>query len=222
MLVLAVLLLLAIPILPPAMNGSDYFATRLMVFPWLAAIAAAAGYPKPERFTRVVPAFAVLLAALTLVPAEIFFRPVARELAGLEMQALPAHSEGLAMMDPAMLKAVRVQHQLGFNPYLWSGALPIRRADDVMLNSPFMDQKITPLMPAAGGALLINQMASADEAEHLINGNIDLLALPQPVRSRLLASTAFVVYIGAPSDAVSERLARYHCEGHGWYLVCLQ
>jgi hypothetical protein len=222
MLVLAVLLLLTIPILPPAMNGSDYFATRLMVFPWFAAIAAAAGYAKPERFTRVVPAFAVLLAALTLVPAEIFFRPVARELAGLEMQALPAHSEGLAMMDPAMLKAVRVQHQLGFNPYLWSGALPIRRADDVMLNSPFMDQKITPLMPAAGGALLINQMASADEAEHLINGNIDLLALPRPVRSRLLASTAFVVYVGTPNDAVSERLARYHCEGHGWYLVCLQ
>ena len=64
---------------------------------------------------------------------------------------LPEHSEGLAVLDPAMLKAVRVQHQLGFNPYVWSGALPFLHADDVMLNSPFMDQKITPLMPAPGG-----------------------------------------------------------------------
>jgi hypothetical protein len=222
MLLLAVALLLAIPILPPSMNGSDYFATRLMIIPWLAAIVAAAGYAAPERLNRIVPVLAVVLAIFTLVPAEIFFRPVAKQLAGLEMQPLPAHSEGLAMMDPAMLKGVRVQHQLGFNPYLWSGALPIRRADDVMLNSPFMDQKITPLMPAAGGDLLIARMPSADEAERLINGNIDLLVLPPAVRSGLLASTRFVVYVGTPGDAVSQSLAAYHCASHDWYLICLQ
>ena len=222
MLTLAVALLLAIPILPPAMNGSDYFAIRLMIIPWLAAIVAAAGYATPARFNRVVPVFAVLLAMFTLVPAEMFFRPVAKQLAGLEMQPLPLHSRGLAMMDPAMLKGVRVQHQLGFNPYLWSGALPIRRADDVMLNSPFMDQKITPLMPAAGGDLLINRMSSADEAERLINGNINLPALPPAVRSGLLASTGFVVYVGTPDYAASQSLAAYHCASHDWYWICLQ
>ena len=222
MLVLAVALLLAIPILPPAMNGSDYFAIRLMIIPWLAAIVAAAGYATPARFNRVVPVFAVLLAMFTLVPAEMFFRPVAKQLAGLEMQPLPLHSRGLAMMDPAMLKGVRVQHQLGFNPYLWSGALPIRRADDEMLNSPFMDQKITPLMPAAGGDLLINRMSSADEAERLINGNINLPALPPAVRSGLLASTGFVVYVGTPDYAASRSLAAYHCASHEWYWICLQ
>ena len=91
-----------------------------------------------------------------------------------EHQLLPEHTEGLAVLDPAMLKAVRVQHQLGFNPYVWSGALPFLHADDVMLNSPFMDQKITPLMPAPGGDLLIDRMSSPDEAERLINGNVDL------------------------------------------------
>ena len=218
MLVLAVGLLLAIPVLPPSMNGSDFFAQRLMIVPWLAAIAAAAGNLWRPRF---IPVFAVVLAILTLVPAEIFFRPVARQLVALENQPLPSHAAGLAVMDSAMLKGVRVQHQLGFNPYLWSGALPIRQADDVMLNSPFMDQKITPLMPAPGGDLLIDQMSSPEEAERLINGNVDLVGLPPAIRSDLLASTRFVVYVGTPNGPVSQSLSRYSCMGHGWYVVCV-
>ena len=221
MLMLGVALLLAIPLLPPSMNGSDFFAQRLMIVPWLAALAAASGYAQPLRLARVVPLFTVTLTILILVPAEVYFRPVARQLVALENQALPSDSEGLAILDPGMLKAVRVQHQLGFNPYLWSGALPIRHAGDVMLNSPFMDQKITPLMPVPGGDLLINRVGSPEEAERLINGNIDLPALPAAIRSALLASTGFVVYVGTPNEAVSRILARYTCTSHGWYMVCL-
>ena len=217
MLLLAVGILVALPVLPPSMNGSDFFAQRLMIVPWLAVIVAASRDPRPPRF---VPVFAVLLAILTLLPAEIFFRPVARQLVALENQPLPQHTTGLAIMDSAMLRTTRVEHQLGFNPYLWSGALPIRQADDIMLNSPFMDQKITPLMPAPGGDLLIDRMSSPEEAERLINGNVDLLVLPPLIRSGLLASTGFVIYVGPPTDAVRQTLARYSCVSHGWYLVC--
>jgi hypothetical protein len=228
MLILAVAILLAIPILPGSMNGSDFFSQRLMIFPWLGAIAAAGGYASPRRLARVAPVFAVLLTLTTLAPAEIFFRPVARQLLALENQPLPAHAEGLAILDPAMLKAVRVQHQLGFNPYLWSGALPFLHADDVMLNSPFMDQKITPLMPAPGGNLMIDRMSSPEEAERLINGNIDLPGLPPAIRSPLLASTGLVVFIGVPAEVdqglaplVGNTLAAdYACTSHAWYLVC--
>jgi hypothetical protein len=124
-----------------------------------------------------------------------------------------------------MLKAVRVQHQLGFNPYLWSGALPLLQANDVMLNSPFMDQKITPLMPAAGGNLLIDQMPSPEEAERLINGNINLQALPTATRSELLASTGVVVFVGTPADVsqgMAPLAAGYQCTSYDWYLVCLR
>ncbi len=226
---LAVLVLLAIPVLPSAMNGSDFFSQRLMIFPWLAVLAAAGGYTSPRRLSRGVPAFAILLALTALVAAEVFFRPVAHDLFALEHQALPQHTRGLAILDPAMLKAVRVQHQLGFNPYLWSGALPFLHANAVMLNSPFMDQKITPLMPTAGGDLLIDQMSSPDQAEHLINGNIDLPALPTAVRSALLRSTQAIVFVGTPEDvargmapiAGEGAAAAFSCTAHGWYLVCL-
>jgi hypothetical protein len=229
MLILAVAILAAIPILPPSMNGSDYFSQRLMILPWLGAIAAAGGYATPHRLARSAPLFAVALTMTTLLPAEIFFRPVAHQLFALEHQPLPEHARGLALLDPAMLKAVRLQHQLGFNPYLWSGALPFLHADDVMLNSPFMDQKITPLMPTPGGDLLIDRMSSPEEAERLINGNLDLPSLPPAMRSTLLASTGLVVFVGTPA-AVEQGLepltgkslaAHYACTSHAWYLVCV-
>jgi hypothetical protein len=228
MLILATAILLAVPILPPSMNGSDFFSQRLMIVAWLGAIAAAGGYAAPQRLRAIAPAFAVALAVTTLTPAEFFFRPVARQLFALENQALPEHAEGLAILDPAMLKAVRVQHQLGFNPYLWSGVLPFVHADDVMLNSPFMDLKISPLMAAPGGDLLIDRISSTDQAERLINGNVDLPSLPPEVRSSLLASTQLVVFIGVPATLEQgltpligqEVAARYACSSYAWYVVC--
>jgi hypothetical protein len=228
MLIGAVALLFAIPILPPSMNGSDYFSQRLMIFPWLGAIAAASGYATPRRLSRIAPLLAVVLTLTTLLPAEIFIRPVSHQLVALEQQPLPRHTAGLAILDPAMLKAVRVQHQLGFNPYLWSGVLPFIHADDVMLNSPFMDQRITPLMPAAKSDLLIGKVGSAEEAERLINGNIDLPSLPAAARSSVLDSTGVIIFVAIPTD-VEQGLApltgkalanNYSCASHKWYLVC--
>ena len=225
---LGVAMLIAIPILPPAMNGSDFFAQRLMIFPWLCAIAAAGGYARPRQLLRWVGVFAVFFTLSTLLPAEFFFRPVARQLFALEHQPLPEHTQGLALLDPAMLKAVRVEHQLGFNPYLWSGALPLLHAGDIMLNSPFMDQKITPLMPAPGGDLLIDQMTSAEQAERLINGNIDLPALPPQIRDTLLASSRVVVLVATPLSLRQglapligpQTAAGFVCSNYTWYLIC--
>ncbi len=228
-------LLLAIPILPPSMNGSDYFAARLMIFPWLGAIAAASGYSSPQRLRRVAPIFALAMAAVTLLSAEIFIRPVSHQLAALEAQPLPDHARGLAILDPAMLKAVRREHQLGFNPYVWSGVLPFLHEDDVMLNSPWLDLTIMPLKAAPGAGLLVNAMKSPDEAERLINGNINLARLPQGIRAPLLASTNFMLFVATPADirggvtpltdttdtdAGTYDAPRYACATHGWYLVC--
>ncbi len=221
-------LLAVIPVLPTSMNGSDYFAERLMIFPWLGAIAAASGYASPERLRRIAPAFALTLAALTLLPAEIFFRPVSHQLAALEAQTLPEDAQGLAILDPAMLKAVRNEHQLGFNPYVWSGVLPFLHADDVMLNSPWLDLTIMPLKAAPGSNLLVNEMNSSAQAERLINGNIDLARLPGDIRAPLLASSQFMVFIATPQDirrgvtplTNTQEAAQYACASHGWYLLC--
>jgi hypothetical protein len=123
---------------------------------------------------------------------------------------------------------VRVQHQLGFNPYLWSGVLPFLHANDIMLNSPFMDQKITPLMPARGSDLLINQMHSPSEAERVINGNLDIPSMPTDMRGALLGRTQVLIWVGTPADVHeglapltgSEAAATYDCTTQAWYLVC--
>lgn len=228
----SVALLLAIPFLPPSMNGSDYFAPRLMIFGWLGAMAAAAAYREPGRSSlrplRFTPLFATIMVALTLLPAERFFRPVARQLAELEAQPLPPHAEGLALLGEGMLRSVRRQHQLGFNPYLWSGALPLLRSGDVMLNSPWLDLTIMPVQAARHGDLLVESMASPEEAERLINGNVDVPALPAAIRSKLLAATRVIVFVATPEETAeglapltgASRAALYACSSHDWYLVC--
>jgi hypothetical protein len=168
------------------------------------------------------------MTALTLLPAEIFIRPVARQLASLEAQPLQEYTGGLAILDPAMLKAVRVEHQLGFNPYLWSGALPFVHANDVMLNSPWMDLTIMPVKAAERGDLLIDEVSSTSQAARIINGNIDLPAMPPALRSPLLASAKVIVFVAVPADVQRGLLplvgagqaARYTCADHAWYLVC--
>jgi hypothetical protein len=229
LLVGAIVLLVAIPVLPQEMNGSDFFAQRLMIFPWLAALAAAGRYRSPRRLARIAPVFAVVMAALTLAPAEIFIRPVARQLASLEAQALPDHTGGLAILDPAMLKAVRVEHQVGFNPYVWSAVLPFLHADDVMLNSPWMDLTIMPVKAAGGGHLLIDEMSSTAQAARVINGNIDLPRMPPELRLPLLSWSKVIVFVGVPEDVmrglaplVGARLAAsYACTDDTWYLACI-
>jgi hypothetical protein len=224
----AAALWLAIPILPPTMNGSDYFSPRLMIFPWLAVIAAAGAYTKPERLRRLAPAFALVLAAITLLAADIFFRPVSHQLATIEAQSLPKQSEGLAMLDPAMLKATRIEHQLGFNPYLWSGVLPFIHENDIMLNSPWMDLTIMPVKVVAGSDLMVNEMSSPEQAATLINGNIDLTRLTPEMLTPLIDSTKFIVYVAVPKDVrrglapllPSALASRYACTDHNWYLVC--
>jgi hypothetical protein len=71
-------------------------------------------------------------------------------------------------------------------------------------------------------------MSSPDQAERVINGNVDLPALPPPLRSKLLASTRVIVFVGTPA-ALQQGLApligtesavNYACTSHAWYLVC--
>ena len=224
----SIFLLVAIPFLPEAMNGSDWFARRLLIFPWLGALAAAAGYARSEHLKCVVPAFVIALSALVLLPAEHFFRPAARQLADLEAQPLPPHAQGLAILDGAMLQSVRTNRQLGFNPYLWGTVLPFIHNDDLMLNSPWLDLTIMPLKAAPGSPLFVNAMASPEEEEKVINGNIDLAKMPDGLRNPLLDATHLIVYVAVPADvqrglpslAGNAEAARFSCAPHGWYLIC--
>src|ERR1700722_5843666 len=71
MLIMTLAILLAIPILPASMNGSDFFSQRLMIIPWLGAVAAASATER--RIARIAAAFAVVLTMTTLAAAEFFF-----------------------------------------------------------------------------------------------------------------------------------------------------
>jgi hypothetical protein len=123
---------------------------------------------------------------------------------------------------------VRYNNQIVFNPFKWAPALAFVRQNDVVLNSPFLDQKISPLEAVHNGPLLDTERDAVDSA------NTDMGAVPGPSlpewqEAQVVRYSSFIVYVATPIEltrGLSERLsskdaARYECGiSHLWYEVC--
>ena len=218
---------LIIPLLPRSMNGSDFFSDRLMVFVWIAAFAAAAvnmRWPAPVRTVTWAAGCVFSLGALLL--AEQSIRPVAQKIALIENAPLQVDGRnikgkrGMMIDSPALPEATN----LTFDPFNWVAARYFRRADAVMLNSPWLDLPILPVRPR--GDLFANLYPPR------------LNNYPQRFRSMLLESPSereriggsidFMVPIGSPSvesTAIDPLLQetwpkKWTCQRFGWFSVC--
>ncbi len=141
----AVLFLVTFPFIPSDLNNSAYFSARLVLFIWIAALAAAAGTPIPGPRVRAGVALAAVLAAgLTLLLAQARIRPIAQDIALIEsMPPVAAHSVGLLMHGPGY----QLPTTTTYDPYFWSGVRMFRRTDSVLWNTPWLDLPIIPLGP---------------------------------------------------------------------------
>jgi hypothetical protein len=221
LLLAAVLLALLIPVIPRILAGGDFFSTRLLLLVWLGALCAASSFPADRPwFRRIVPAFAVLMAAFTLIPGEQYLRPIAKQLVTLEKLPLPSNQRGMVLFDPSPLHdASRYRREIAFNPYIWSMALPFIEHHDVMLNSPWLSEANIPIGGAPGANVL-------SHGQQPFEGQLNWL--PASERKSLLAASDFILYAGsstelklgmlgslAPADA-----QRFRCQQQGWYEVC--
>ena len=83
--VCTVILAIVIPILPPVINGANYFAQRLVVFVWIGALAAASGFCGFKRSKETILAAGVVVYSVAvLVLANAMIRPVAAEISEIE------------------------------------------------------------------------------------------------------------------------------------------
>ena len=130
--------------LPPDMNGSHFFAERLVIFVWLAALAAASGH---RELSRKAPASialtATLMAFLVLAMAQTYLRPQAQQLAKLESAPLVHQQVGLLL--PGNVQQYDFKQPLNFYPMMWAGTYYFRQSGSVLLNTPWMDLPIMPL-----------------------------------------------------------------------------
>jgi hypothetical protein len=219
-----VLLTLAVPFLPNVVNGSAHFADRLLFVVWFGALLAASAAPLPSRRGQLtIAGVALIFTACTLVPAQMYIRPTSYEVRKIEWEPLPPSDQGAILQDDTMGPYVRNVHQIGYDPYEWAAALAFAHQNDIMINSPFLSQKITPL-EAAPNSPLLGDAVDAEDPE-LVPGRY----LPELREAQLVRESSFMVYV-APPEQLAQGLfkplspagaAQYFCgPAHLWFMVC--
>jgi hypothetical protein len=229
--VAALLLMLAVPFLPNNVNGSSHFADRLVYVLWPVAMLAASAAQVP-RFTRqvMIGAAAFVGCVCTLMAAQIYIRPTAYELHKMETEPLPRGAYGTIIPGYLQGQYVRYNNQLVFDPFKWAPALAFVHQNDIVLNSPFIVQKIAPLQ-AAPQSQLVNTEKDTDDSPNVDLGAVPGAALPDKLEAKVVRNSSFIVYVATPEElthGLSERLspgaaAQYQCHTpHLWYVVCEQ
>jgi len=190
-LVLAVASIVVLPFVPHDLNGSHFFAERLLLVVWILPMFAASGgsgWTRRARFAAI--GFVVIGQMIILSLANAKLRPVASVIAAVDnapgqIAAKPGEV-GLLLEDD---RPTAVESGLSFSPYLWGAVNVLRHDDAVMANTPWLDLAIIPL--GAGPKLPIEQLKPAElEFPSILRG--DLMAEPA-VRAHLLSSVDFVL-----------------------------
>ncbi len=223
------LLALSLPFLPDTLNGGVYFATRILPMVWIGLLVAAGAVDVPfARTYRIAfTLFAAALAILTLIPAELFIRPVANDLKAAELASVPRQASGVLLVGYGLHDYVRFQKQLAFDPYYWGASLALIGRDDVILDAPWMNLNIIPVEAVRPGPLIVGGL---DDAHTTKNDSPHFgHSLPVDEEAQLAGASEFILFPGTPEELERglrtqlepAEAARFHCSRAGWYLLCL-
>lgn len=217
----------AMLVLPDSVSGSFFFATRLITFVWIALLLSACDVEFPSTkslYTWMT--VAVAMCVITALAASFLIRPVARQLAALDTGNLPVPGSGL-VIDPTQDLSTKPRGSLEFSPYHWAGAIPLYRAHQLMLNSPWLEQAIEPVTVRPGSHLLNSVITSQDVQDiNMHDGTIRWLS--QASMQPLLQDTSFI-FLRTPfvqsnlADQIGQANApQFVCTPHQWYALCIR
>jgi hypothetical protein len=199
------------------LNGSHFFAERLLLFIWLLPLFAASGsvLGSPSRWAILV--FAILAQAAILHAANRCLRPEAIAIAAAEKApaqiASPAGSLGLVLEDARPMDA---PPGLSFDPYLWATANILRHDDGVMANTPWLDLAIIPL--GARPALPAGGLPPADlEFPAMLRNEL----MADPAKRRMVLSSVSFLVIDQAHRPAEEALDPVLRGGDSWAWTCM-
>jgi hypothetical protein len=220
---LAIVLLVALPFIPPDLNGSHLFRDRLPIVVCLAAFAAASSGPAlSPRLQKALALYAVFAALLAVGLANSKLRPVARRIAAVDRMPPPAFGPVALMLtaDKNNFKDL-----LLFGPYEWAEVHYIRRNHGVLLNTPWLDLPILPIGPRP--TLLTGQLPELDlDVTFLMR---EALLHSPAVRRLVYPQTDYVILEDQtgrtpayPPDPVlaADKRATWSCRPQDWLVIC--
>ena len=218
----AACLLALYPLIPRSINGSDFFADRLVIYLWMFAIAAAAANVElRSEQKKIIEGIAIVVAIALLAFSDKEFRRTAHNLETIEEAKVPSHGHRGIFIDAPFEPSTSF---LNFDPYLWSSARYFRRTDSIMLNAPWLDLSILPVAPK--NRLFANlfrpkivnypdtfaeTLLTSQKARDLVNSELDFMI--------------FVGYSGRDPNTTDNILKQpwgrtWQCQRDQWYAIC--
>jgi hypothetical protein len=220
----SLVLFIIIPILPPVMNGANYFAQRLMSLVWIGMLAAASGYAGSSRRLKRWAALCFFVYGIgVLVFANSRIAPVAASISKIETEPIVERSmSGLILglpdaPDPS---------DLNYVPYYWAGARYFRRTESTLLNGGWLYQYYLPL-----GSKLDSITDEFPQQIQDSPGNaFQLLMRSKKARQQMMPHANLVLFTGQSDSQQlqnvlhvldgAEPSRQWECSVQTWYSVC--
>lgn len=203
-------------VIPRDLNGSHFFADRLLLIVWMSGLLAASAHgvmTKASQMTLATIATLVMLG--TLLMANQRLRPISKIVA--QQRSNPfVERPGSAAIDFGTASAPALSstsEQVSFNPYLFSHAQAFTDQDTVLLNRPWLDLPILPLAPKS---IMLNNSFSPD----VLNSPHELLVSLQqaaPMKRQTILSTAQFLIFASLGD--QQEIVSTDPESLGWHCV---
>ncbi len=133
--------LLVFPLIPANLNGSYFFAMRLMFLIYTCLAIAASAVMASRRFVAPLASAFAVLSLYTLALAYLHVTPIAYQVASLQSApAIPTDRPGLIVWPQDTITG-----PLSFNPLLWAGAGYARQHEAVLYNTTWLELAIIPI-----------------------------------------------------------------------------
>lgn len=223
-LVCSLILIVAIPIFPPVINGANYFSQRLVVLVWIGILASASAYQGLTRHKRNTFAACILLYVIAvLVLANHMIRPVAAQVS--EIESAPFMQAGLTGLILSLPDAP-ITTELNYVPYYWAGARYFRRSHSTLLNGGWLyesylplgshvdqlSEQLTPSFQDSPGDVYQLLLHSVSDRKKILP-HANLLLFTGRIQSQELLEIVKTLDKSEPSRT-------WICESHGWYSDC--
>ncbi len=219
----AIALAIFYPLIPRSINGSDFFADRLVVYIWyfLIAIMTPAFSAAAPRVKTLAEVLSVALSLWVLLIYDSDVRKISIVMDRLEHASLAAPGPRGVFIDPPV---VPVSGHLTYDPYIWSAARYFRNTNTIMMNAPWLDLPILPI--EAKKTLLAARFPGSvltfpDRfAGKLINDGA--------VRTRIANQLDFMLFMGFSGDKPESRDRvieqkwpySWTCSREDWFALC--
>ena len=224
-------LLVGLPFFPAQLNGSYFFADRMVICIWLAGLLAASGW-RPVRQKAAAPLLGLICVSVLLWQAVLLrastrlLRPPAEMMLALERTPPTlSHQVGFLMEDAREPKG-GAQEGLAWNPTYWALMHLFRRNDAMMANAPWSEVTILPVGPAAALPEMQIEVLKEPLPTHV---QAALLQSPEALQRTLRSVDFFGVnaFDRVPRNETEPLLQAFpgdatlwRCTTDAWYRIC--